>query len=343
MIKKWQRKRVKGFLSSLLIGTLLFSISSVALASDDLVVSADIVPLNSISVDEKIKGLYEQRSLVLAQKKEGYQEEYEKLGKELEALGGEFLTQAQVAEKMEIAKKTYNGPTPQIALPKNPKYVWSSVRNSWVKNGVTYEVQHLTAEPNSTKSILWGVQTGVTQSSSEVQAAAVKLVGSLIKEGASTIGKPVDASITFFDAVYNFITDANFGRTTVITDVTSNYTVSWFENIDFMYVKKKSDPDSNQELTFMSSSISGDASWTMPSFSYKSSGAVKSVKNLNGSRLFTYHSTTAHRNGSFAVAAYLDPSAPRNAYITFAEIKGYQDKRVGLIPVATPASPITMP
>ncbi|MGG6313384.1 hypothetical protein [Paenibacillus macerans] len=146
-----------------------------------------------------------------------------------------------------------------------------------------------------------------------------------------------------YPASKSFINDANFDRTTVIPDITANYTVSWFENIDFMYVKNQGESDDNQFLTFMSSAVAGETTWVLPTFSYKTSGAVKSVKNVVGSRTFNYYSTTAHRNGSMAVAAYLDPYAPRNSYVTYAEIKGTGDKSIGLIPVATPASPVVMP
>lgn len=343
MIGKWYSKGRKTVVSSLLIGLMLLNVSGIAAASEDLAATSDIQPLNSTGVEEKINELYQERSIVLAQKKEGYLEEYERLGKELESLGVEFLSNEEVVEKMEIAKKSYNGQLPQVIIPPNGKYTWSSVRNKWVKNGVTYEVQHLTAEPNSNASILKGTQARAIQSSINLQAASTNLVGSLVKEGASTIGKPVDVAITVYDAVKNFVNDSNFDRTTIISDITANYTVSWFENIDFMYVKKVGESDDKQFLTFMSSAVAGETTWVLPTFSYKASGAVKSVKNVVGSRSFNYYSTTAHRNGSMAVAALLDPSAPRNAYITYAEIKGAGGKSIGLIPVATPASPVVMP
>ncbi|NUU58560.1 hypothetical protein HP548_31245 [Paenibacillus taichungensis] len=343
MLHKLWAKVKKGMVLSTLICLMLMSFSGVVSANSDEMTSSGIQPLQSSSIDEQINKIYEKRGLVLAQKKEGYLEEYDRLGKELESLGVEFLSPSQVEEKMEIAKKSYNGFSPQVIIPANGKYTWSSIRNSWVKNGVTYEVQHLTAESNSNASILKGTQAKVIQSSINLQAASVNLVTSLIKEGATELGKPIDVTITIYDALKSFVNDANFGRTTIIPDITTNYTVSWYQNIDFMYVKKQGDSDNNQELTFMSSAVAGETTWVIPTFNYKVSGATKSVKNVVGSNTYNYYNTVAHRNGSMGVAAYLNPSAARNAYVTYAAIIGVGGKNIGLIPVATPASPVVMP
>ncbi|MCC3372380.1 hypothetical protein [Cohnella sp. REN36] len=178
--------------------------------------------------------------------------------------------------------------------------------------------------------------------SDSFQAAAANLAITVMKEGVSQLYGPLDATITVYDALKSFVTDANFSRTTEVTDIKANYTYGWYENIDFMYVKKLGEADDKQKLTFTSSAVYGNISWTIPEFSYKSNGAVQKLSFNTDQRPFSYYNTTAHRNGSFAVAAYLDPSAPRNAYITWAEMRGFQNKLIKTVPVATPASPFVM-
>lgn len=342
VIKRRGFKRRKSIVSTLLIGLMAFNVSGIAAASE-VITTSDIRPLQSTGVQERITELYAERGVVLAQKKEGYLEEYDRLGKELEFFGVDFLSPNEVDSKMEIAMKTYEGPTPKVIRPPNGKYIWSSYRDDWVKNGVTYEVEHLTAEPSANSNILKGTQARVIQATINLEAATTNLISATIKAGASEINTPTSVIITVYDAVKGFVSDVNFGRKTIIPDITVNYTVSWFQNIDFMYVKKLGESDDKQVLTFMSSAVSGETTWVTPEFKYKVNGAVKSVKNLVDSRRMEYYYPGAHRNGSMAVAALFNPSAPRHAYVTYAEIIGAGGKSVGLIPVATPASPVVMP
>lgn len=133
-------------LMSVLIFTLALSSSGVA--------SAAVV--QSVSNEKRINQIYEKRSRVLAEQKAGYLEEIERLGNELESLGVKFLSPLEVQRKMETSAKTSNVITPNVIIPPNDRnIIWSSYRSNWVKNGVTYEVQHLTAEPNGLSSALF--------------------------------------------------------------------------------------------------------------------------------------------------------------------------------------------
>lgn len=290
--------------------------------------------------EERVNQIYVERAKVLAEQKEGYLEEYERLGKELESLGVEFLTTQEVQEKMEIAAKNSNGVIPYVAIPPNARnIIWSSFRNNWVKNGVTYEVQHLTAEPNGSSSSLMETGGIVLQNSNSLGKASQNFITTVVKAGAAKLGAPVDITLQVYDAVKNFINDANFGRTTEVTDIKVNYTYSWWENVDFMYVKEANKSDDYQKLSFISTSVYGAINWTIPNMTYKSNGALKNVTFSNDQRSYNYYDTTAHRNGSLAVAAYLDPYAPRNAYVTSADLLGVGNKTIKSIPVKTPAFP----
>ncbi|MNN85772.1 hypothetical protein D3C81_2031020 [compost metagenome] len=72
---------------------------------------------------------------------------------------------------------------------------------------------------------------------------------------------------------------------------------------------------------------------------YKSNGAIKNVTFTNDQRSYNYYDTAAHRNGSYAVAAFTDVYAPRNAYVTNADLLGVGNKTIKSIPVKTPAFP----
>ncbi|MBU5354296.1 hypothetical protein KQI74_18570 [Paenibacillus barcinonensis] len=318
-------------LLSVLIFTLAFGSSSIVSASDAL----------SVSNEERINQIYEERSRVLAEQKEGYLDEFEKLGKELESLGVEFLSTRDVQQKIEMeARKSNDIFVPNVTTPPNSNnIIWSSFRANWVKNGVTYEVQHLTAEPNGSSSSLFDTGGIVLQNSNSLGKATQNLVTTIAKAGASELSGPVDITLQVYDAVKSFINDANFSRTTEVTDIKVNYTYSWWENIDFMYVKKANESDDKQRLTFTSNSVSGRINWTIPNMTYKSNGTVKNVTFTNDQRNFDLYNTNAHRNGSFAVAAYLDPYAQKNAFVTVANLRGVGDKTVKAIPVKTPSTP----
>lgn len=330
----------KRVLLGILIGMLVFGSSGRVQADSK---------SQSINTEKQIQQIYDERASVLAERKEGYLQKYDELGKELESLGVKFLTPEEVQEKMEIAKRTYqdsypDSVSPYVVSPSNNNYAWSSFRNTWVKNGVTYEVQHLTAEATSRPSILWETGGIVIEKNNSFQAAVQNLAITVAKAGASALYEPIGIAISVYDAVKDLINDANFDKQTEVTNIMANYTYGWYESIDFMYVKKVGESDDKQKLTFISSSVSGSMSWTIPKFTYKkSSGAIQSLSFSTSQKSFNYYDTTAHRNGSFAVAAYLDPYAPRNAYVTYAEMKGIDNKTVRLVPVATPASPFIMP
>ncbi|WP_144024668.1 hypothetical protein [Paenibacillus odorifer] len=141
-------------------------IASLVLISSLLLGSRGVVSASSSNnndVEAQISKIYQERADLLGEHKAGYEIEYEKLGKELESLGVDFLTpeEAQVV----IAQKKFLGTDssqiqPFVDLPASTNIVWSSFRSNWVKNGVTYEVQHVTAESNAQNSAL--KNTGVT-------------------------------------------------------------------------------------------------------------------------------------------------------------------------------------
>ncbi|MGE6575722.1 hypothetical protein [Paenibacillus xylanexedens] len=299
--------------------------------------SAYASDLNSSSIEARIDLLYKERASVMAEKKEGYLEKYELLGIKLRALGVEFLTEEQVQEKMRIAEKSGDAGA-LIDVPSSNTIVWSSFRNRFVKNGTEYEVQHLTAEPNSSQSNLKGTGIVALQTSRSWQAGALGLAKTVAFEGASKISGGVDIALTVYDAVADFVKDVNFGRSTEISDVRANYTWSYTQTVDFMYVKKSGTADSSQNLAFVSTAVSGIYNWTIPSFTYKSNGAIKQPNLITGQKRFS-STSSGHRNGSLAVAAFLDTFQPRNSYVTRIDLTGVENKTVKTISPLAPMFP----
>lgn len=295
----------------------------------------------SISNDLKIQEIYDQRSKLTLENKND-SEEYVKLGQELENLGVEFLSTEQVQEKNAQAIKNSSNTNqnlvqPQVAVPISSSVVWSSFRNRFVKNGVEYEVQHLTAEPNSKSSNLKGTGLIGVSSSISWQAGLQGLAKTAVFESASKV-PGVDVVLTVYDAVADFVKDTNFSRKTEVTDIQVNYSWSYIQSFDFMYVKKVGSSDDTQVLSYRSSNISGDFSWNIPTFAYKSNGAIKSTKIKQGSKSFS-NTPTGHRKGDLAVAAYLDPAKPSTSFVTRLELIGIESKKLKTINGTLPAFP----
>lgn len=162
------------------------------------------------------------------------------------------------------------------------------------KNGVTYEVQHLTAEPNGSTSALMDTGGIILRNTNSIGTATQNFVTTVVKTGVSKLSAPVDITLQVYDAVKNFINDANFSKTTEVTDIQVNYTYAWKESIDFMYVKEASKNDDTQVLAFISSSVFGGVNWTIPIFTYKSNGAVKNITFQNGQKKATNITILVH-------------------------------------------------
>ncbi|GIP18219.1 hypothetical protein J40TS1_38610 [Paenibacillus montaniterrae] len=316
----------KIFIGLLLTLSVLFSTSSTTYASDY------IFEINSNNAarmqEERIQEIYEERARVQSEMNEGYEEKLEELQKDLESLGVEFLTDSEVKSKLRATGQI----TPFVETPKSNNITWSSYRNpNWVLNGVKYEVQHLTAESNSKPSTLTDSQTISLQSSSSWKVGLQNFVLTAAKEGVSTINTGVGIALTVYDAVKSFISDSNFTKSTTVSNVKASYTTSFYETIDFMYVKKVGQQDKDQVLSFVTNSMTGKTSWVVPKFSYnKYNGATESVEHVTGTRSFDYKAT-GHRNGSFAVHAYVDPMFGSHSMVTRVQITGIEDQTVQTI------------
>lgn len=240
--------KVKGKLlivASLVSITTSFSGISNAATSEDIVSLEPREQVNSVNLysqeiparNKMISDLMAERAIVLAEEKPGFLMEWNRLGNEMQKLGVEFLSNQEV--KMKINNlSNYDRISPYVVIPSQSNIAWTSYRENWVKDGITYEVQHLTAEANSQNSSLKGANGKIIQSDNSFQAGATNLAATVAKDAAKTISLPINIGLTVYDYVKDFVTDSNFSKTTVIENISVNYSYLWYENVDFMYVKK---------------------------------------------------------------------------------------------------------
>ncbi|MEK5415520.1 hypothetical protein BSK49_08355 [Paenibacillus odorifer] len=320
-------------------------IASLVLISSLLLGSTGVVSASSSNnndVEAQISKIYQERADLLGEHKAGYEIEYEKLGKELESLGVDFLTpeeaQVVIAQKKSLGTDS-SQIQPFVDLPASTNIVWSSFRSNWVKNGVTYEVQHVTAESNAQNSAL--KNTGVTflSNSNSLQAGVSNLLVSAATTTLGSFNSYVGATITIYDAVKNFISDSNFSKTTTVKNISASYTWNWYESVDFMFIKEASKSDSYQSLALITSTVSGASAYSIPTFSYASTTGATTNATINqgSSKQFSY-TALYHRDSSAAINYYLSgPTA--TSFITKITLTGIDGKTVQTI---TPAMPMGM-
>ncbi|WP_195574981.1 hypothetical protein [Paenibacillus sp. 1001270B_150601_E10] len=307
----------------------------------------EIIEVNPERTDE-IEKLYDERTRLIQSDDNG-----EKLAEnqmKLEGLGVEFLSTNEVQQRFgddapvaALLNATnvneLNSISPYVNPPEKKNIVWTSFRADMVKNGVTYEVQHLTAQSNSQPSSLKGTSTAVVQTSSSFGVAVEKLIFTVCKAGASTVSNGVSIAISFYDALKSFISDANFNATTTVSNVKVTYQTNQYQSIDYMYVKVKSKNDNTQVLSFVTNEVSGDTTAIVPVFTYGSNGATSGSTSSTINRQFSYKAPK-HRDSSQAVASYLDPVyQPSQSFLNELQVTGIKGAKVHFIPMTV----VTLP
>lgn len=102
---------------------------------------------NNSNNSNKIDKLLEKRAELICLEK---YDEVETVEKQLAALGVEELTPEEVEEKFINTGEV----VPYVTVPVSNSVTWMSSRQTYSYNGVTYEIQTLTAQPNSKASCL---------------------------------------------------------------------------------------------------------------------------------------------------------------------------------------------
>ncbi|MNK25979.1 hypothetical protein D3C87_443100 [compost metagenome] len=125
------------FFCILMILTLVLSLTPTIFAS----------PVQDIK-ETRIQQLYDQRAAVLNEEIVDMNK-VDNIDKQLKSLGVEFITSEQVRKQFHNENMS-----PNVSLPQQDNVSWSTYRTEIIKDGITYEVQRLIAQPNSKSSNL---------------------------------------------------------------------------------------------------------------------------------------------------------------------------------------------
>lgn len=335
---------LKKFSLVLLSMLLLFSFSSVVGANP----SNEIVEVSPERTD-RIFELYERRDNLIRSGIIG--EEIAKINDELIELGVTVMSPAEVMQKygdepqIKDALNLYSSDSsfsidPRVVGPNYPFVEWKSFRSKFWKDGILYDVQHLTATPNgeSAGALMGNMRTSV-QYSDSFQVGVTNLVATVAKEGYTFLVPKADNVIKIYEAVADFIKDANFSKTSTLSDVQMTYKTDYVQWVDYMFVKQDSQDDIHQVLAFTTNEVKGNSRVEMPAHKFDGSGSVINPGTKDTLPVNFYYEATKHRDGMQAVASYLDPSQPRTSLVDKIEIKGLKGEIVQTIHISTPSSP----
>ena len=160
-------------------------------------------------------------------------------------------------------------------------------------------------------------------------------LGSAAKSTAGMIA-PVGNTLSVYDALAAFA--SGLTPTSTITDISANYTWSQTTIVVFEYVKKVGQNDDSQILTYISSSVTTWVGWTIPGFTSNSTGAVRPVGTAGDK--YIYSTPAGFDNTYNAAWAYADVNAPKNDYVNYVTLSGFESKVLVNIYPLIPSFPI---
>jgi len=320
---------VKKVWSLLLSTAFVFTTATTAFASD----STLTAKYPNTSQVQTIKDLYLQKSELLTQDPID-QNNIIAIDTKLSSLGVEFLTQEQVNAKSDNSTSELKDFTPQIVVPSQSNISWSSYRDTVTRQNVTYEVQHLVAQPNGLSSNLKGNGNTTVKSSYGWQAGSMDFLKSA---GKTATGKIIPGASNIL-SVYNALAAFSSGLqpTSTITNLTANYTWNHTTMVSFEYVKPVGQTDDSQILTYVSSSVTTWVNWAAPSYTINSGAA--SASGASGTK-YIYTTPDGFDNTYNAAWAYADVNAPKHDRVGSVTISGPESKIVVDIYPLSPSFP----
>lgn len=260
------------------------------------------------------------------------EKDIDRIDVQLAALGVESLTPAEVQEHFGNSDII----VPYIATPVSNSVNWTSKLSYMTVDGVTYEIQTLTATPKaSVSSNLRETKTLVMQTEKEWQAAALAMLKVKCNKTVALVANsnPVTSFLkTLYDYGKAFV--QSLSTTTTVTDVVASYTYAAATTVSFKFVKEKGQSDSNQELTYISTKCEIAVSDSLPTF-VESNGAthpniVSFTDNLKAT-------PNGYDNNTHAVNGYIDPSyTPISAYVGSIDIYGLEGQKISTVSTICP-------
>lgn len=306
------RKKISIFMAFLLL-VLSFSTTSFAQSSTD--------------SNNQIDTLLDKRAELICLNK---WDELDSIDMQLESLGVEKLTPAEVEERF----CNIDGAAPRVSTPVSNNVTWLSNRTNYTYGGVTYEIQTLTAQPNQNNSNLKVVGNRAIASKNKW---SIGIMNGLTVIGSTLAGEIPGATLalTVYDTVSGFV--SGISKTTEISSAEILYSYSHTTTASFKYVKIKGQSDDSQVLTYISTNGTTSVGYQYPTFTYSGGAAKPNV--IQGNR--TVYSTPSGYNSNLnAVKSYTDPYAANRAYVGSVKITGIESKSVSTIYPVCPEFPL---
>lgn len=301
-----------------------------------LVMSTATSALSASKEDTKelsIQNLFDQRAKLLNEKEVDLQR-INRIESQLQTLGVESLSSGEVNAKFKVTGKI----TPQVSVPNQTNVSWFTYRSEIIKNGKTYEVQRLIAQPNTLDSNLKSRGSASVSSTYRWKAASINVIKML---ATSSVGEIPGAStvLTVYDAVTGFISDIQ--PTTWIDGANVIYSWSQTTTVIFFYVKLKGETDDKQYLKFVTNKCDVVAGWQFPTFTYTNSsgGQVAKPSVVQGSRNISAIAP-GYDNANKAVDYYIAGGPIITDFVNQIPVIGIEDKTIKNIVPVSPMTPV---
>lgn len=274
----------------------------------------------------QIDSLFEERAELICLEK---WDEVESIDQQLESLGVEKLTAAEVDERF----GSIDGATPYVSTPPSTNVTWFSGRINYTYMGTTYEIQTLTAQPNEHDSSLKKSGFRTLSSTYKWKVGFMNLVSVLVSS-IPVENKKVALAMTVYEGLSGFVSGVS--KTTEISSAEIVYSYAHTTTATFKYVKVKGQSDDYQVLSYISTKGKTTVGYQYPEFIYSSGSVEPNV--VQGNRIID-SVPDGYNSNIGAIKAYSDPNAPRNAYLLSVEITGIEWKNVSSIYPVRPNSP----
>ncbi len=260
-------------------------------------------------------------------------EEYDKvqqIDEQLRKYGVERLTAKEVQKRF----SDVDGIAPYVLAPDASNVDWASMRKTYIKNGVTYEVQTLIAQPNSKSSNLKKSGSKALSSTYRWQVGGMNAISVLVSGlGGIKLSTGASLAVTAYDTVKAALT--GISKTTEISSADIIYSYAHTTTATFKYVKVNGQSDNAQSMTYVSTMGTTVVGYQYPTFVYSGGNVAPTV--IQGSR--TIESIpVGYDSNDYAIEAYLN-GPTRKACISSVKITGIETKAVATISPVVPEFP----
>jgi len=292
--------------------------------------------------ESTIHELYDQKAAILAQyereDKSNYNKEDKKIREEkfasqlkkidikLMQLGVEFLSNEQLQYFMN-KQNQQNYLQPLVAVPTQNNVIWSTYKTTFTRNGKSYEVQRLVAQPKvGYSSNLKDSLIASVKSSYNWKAGAMALLTSVTSSVTGAANPPISFALAVYDAIKSFA--VGISKETVIASADIAYHCTAVTTAIFSYVKEEGKSDNTQVMTFISTKVKTDVHWVASSFVRTTQYGQEDVadgKHIYGDLVINSVPSGFDDTG-LAVDAFINPLSPRKATVSHVKISAIEDK-----------------